>query len=67
MDLGPNAIFVWASYGAAAVVLGALTCWLMLEGSRLQGQLEALEQRGVRRRGGAGGKSAPPPGNGSPA
>lgn len=50
MDLGPNAIFIWASYGVVAGVLIALTGWLILEGSRLHKQLEDLEQRGIRRR-----------------
>lgn len=62
MDLGPNAIFIWASYGAAALVLGALTGWLVLDGFRLQRQMEALERRGIRRRGGTGTRSEPPPG-----
>jgi heme exporter protein D len=60
MDLGPNAIFIWASYAAAVLVLGALTGWLLLDGLRLSRQLEALEQRGIRRRAAGGSRSEPP-------
>jgi heme exporter protein D len=50
MDLGPNAVFIWASYAIVAVVLVALTVWLVLEGRHLQRKLDELEARGVRRR-----------------
>ena len=50
MDLGPHAAFVWASYGAAAVVLAALALWLVLDGRRQQRLIDELEARGVRRR-----------------
>jgi heme exporter protein D len=36
MDLGPHAAFVWASYGAAAVVLFLMALWLVLDGRRQQ-------------------------------
>ena len=50
MDLGPHAAFVWAAYGAAAVVLVALALWLMLDGRRQQRLIDEIEARGVRRR-----------------
>ncbi|MDX2258665.1 MAG: heme exporter protein CcmD [Hyphomicrobiaceae bacterium] len=53
MDLGPHAIFILACYGAVAIVLAALTGWLVLDGRRQQRAIEALEARGVRRRSGA--------------
>lgn len=64
MDLGPNAIFIWASYGATALVLAALTGWLVLDGFRLQRDLSALEQLGMRRRARSGPASEPPAGAG---
>jgi heme exporter protein D len=50
MDLGPNAIFVWAAYGTAAVVLAALLLWLHIDGMRHQRKLDRLDAEGVRRR-----------------
>ncbi|HRY07507.1 MAG TPA: heme exporter protein CcmD [Hyphomicrobiaceae bacterium] len=50
MDLGPHAIFIWASYGAVAVVLLVLVAWLLWDGRHQQRLLEDLENRGVRRR-----------------
>jgi heme exporter protein D len=50
MDLGPHAIFIWTSYGAVFVVLGALIAWLIHDGRRQQRRLLQLEARGVRRR-----------------
>jgi heme exporter protein D len=50
MDLGPHAAFVWASYGAVAVVLSLLVVWLVLDGRRQQRLIDELETRGVRRR-----------------
>ncbi len=52
MDLGPHAAFIWASYGAAAVVLAILAVWLVFDGRRQQRLIEELEARGVRRRSG---------------
>jgi heme exporter protein D len=50
MDLGPHAAFVWASYGAVAVVLSLLVVWLVLDGRRQQRLIDELEARGIRRR-----------------
>jgi heme exporter protein D len=50
MNLGPHAGFIWASYGIVALALAGLIGWLVLDGKRLQRQLDALEARGVRRR-----------------
>jgi heme exporter protein D len=58
MDFGPHAGFIYASYAVAAVVLGALIAWLVLEGRRLQRVLDDLEARGVRRRSAQTPKSA---------
>jgi heme exporter protein D len=57
MDLGPNAVFIWASYAVVAVVLIALTLWLVLEGRHLQRRLDELEARGVRRRSASAGRA----------
>jgi len=50
MDLGPNAVFVWASYGAAAIVIAGLIAWLIADGRSRQRRLDALEARGITRR-----------------
>ena len=50
MDLGPNAVFVWAAYGAVAVVLAILLLWLIADGVRQQRKLDRLDAEGVRRR-----------------
>ncbi len=50
MDLGPHAAFIWASYGAVAVVLVLLVAWLLWDGQRQRRLLDELEARGVRRR-----------------
>lgn len=56
MDLGPHAVYVWASYAAVALVLAAVVAWLVADGRRQQRLIDALEGRGVRRRS----QSAPP-------
>jgi heme exporter protein D len=50
MDLGPNAGFIWASYGAAAAVLAALVAWVVADGRRQARLIAELEARGVTRR-----------------
>lgn len=50
MSLGPHAIFIWASYGAMAIVVAAIVVWLIADGRRLERRLADLEARGVRRR-----------------
>jgi heme exporter protein D len=41
---------IYASYAITAVVLVALTLWLLWDGRRQQRRLEALDARGIRRR-----------------
>ena len=50
MDLGANAVFVWAAYAAAALVLALLLVWLVADGVRLRRKLDRLDAEGVRRR-----------------
>ena len=50
MNLGPHASFIWASYAVAALVLLAMTAWLIANGRRRKARLSDLEARGVRRR-----------------
>ena len=50
MDLGPQAIFIWASYAVFVAVLAALIGWLVLDGKRQASALAELEARGVKRR-----------------
>ncbi len=50
MDLGQHAAYIWASYGAAALVIGGLVAWLVADGRRQQRLIDELEARGVRRR-----------------
>jgi heme exporter protein D len=57
MDLGPHAAFIWTSYAAVVVVVGALIAWLILDGRRQRQRLMQLELRGVRRRSAGGGSS----------
>jgi heme exporter protein D len=54
MDLGPHAAFIWISYAAVAVVVTALIVWLIADGRKQAGDLEALERRGIRRRSSSG-------------
>jgi heme exporter protein CcmD len=58
MNLGPHASFIWASYAVVAFALAGLIGWLVLDGRRLQRQLNALDARGVRRRSAADEKSS---------
>ncbi|MFV0367046.1 MAG: heme exporter protein CcmD [Hyphomicrobiaceae bacterium] len=50
MELGPHAVFIWASYAAVVVVLSILIAWLVWDGRRQRRMLEDLQSRGVRRR-----------------
>lgn len=49
MDLGPHAVFIWASWGAATVILAALILWLVVDGRAQKRRLAELEQRGLGR------------------
>ncbi len=50
MDLGPHAGFIWAAYGAASLVLGALSAWIQFDARRQRNLLVDLEARGITRR-----------------
>lgn len=50
MDLGPHAVYVWASYAVVTVGLAGLALWLVLDGRRQQRLIDELDRRGVRRR-----------------
>jgi heme exporter protein D len=50
MDLGSNAVFVWAAYAAFFAVIAGLLLWLITDGRRQQQRLSDLEARGVTRR-----------------
>lgn len=57
MDLGPHAVFIWASYGAVILVIGGLILWLVADGLKQSAALKDLESRGVRRRSASNGAS----------
>jgi heme exporter protein D len=57
MDLGPHAAFIWTSYAAVVVVVGALITWLIHDGRRQRQRLMQLELRGTRHRSAGGGSS----------
>jgi heme exporter protein D len=50
MDLGPHAVFIWLCYAAAAIVIGGLVAWLIIDGRRQAKALAEFEARGIRRR-----------------
>jgi heme exporter protein D len=50
MDLGEHAVFIWAAYGATAVILAALVARAILDERRQKTALARLEAQGVRRR-----------------
>lgn len=50
MDLGPHAGFIWAAYGVAVLVLGALSAWIQFDARRQRNLLVDLEARGITRR-----------------
>ena len=49
-DLGPHAAFIIAAYGAAFAALGALALFILDDDRRQRRALEALEEKGIRRR-----------------
>ena len=49
MDFGPHALFIWASYGIAGLVVLALIAWLLLDRRTLLRKLEGTEARGDER------------------
>ena len=50
MDLGPHAVFIWASYGAFVLIVGLLIAWTLLDGRRQARALADAERRGLKRR-----------------
>ena len=50
MELGPHAVYIWASYAAVALALAGLVTWLVLDGRRQQRLIDELDRRGIRRR-----------------
>jgi heme exporter protein CcmD len=58
MDFGPNAVYVWASYGAGTVLLASMVGWLFFDGARQKQHLDRLEARGVTRRSAGTSKSS---------
>jgi heme exporter protein D len=50
MDLGPHAGFILAAYAAAAIVIGALIAWVLLDFRTQTRALVDLEARGITRR-----------------
>ena len=51
MELGPHAGFIVAAYAAAAVVIGALVVWVVLDHRAQSRALAELEAKGMGRRG----------------
>jgi len=49
-DLGPHAGFIVAAYGAAIVLIGGLSAWILADYRRQLRLLADLESRGVKRR-----------------
>jgi heme exporter protein D len=49
MELGPHAGFIVAAYAAAAVVIGALVAWVVLDHRAQSRALAELEDRGIGR------------------
>ncbi len=49
-DLGPHTGFIVAAYGAAAVLIGGLSAWIVADYRRQLRQLAELESRGLKRR-----------------
>jgi heme exporter protein D len=50
LDLGPHALYIWASYAVVALVLAGLVAWLVLDGRQQRRLLDELDARGIRRR-----------------
>lgn len=50
MDLGPHAVFIIWAYLGVAVLIGALIAYVAWEARRVARRLEALEEKGIRRR-----------------
>ena len=49
-DLGPHAGFIVAAYGAAIILIGGLSVWIVADYRRQLRHLAELESRGIKRR-----------------
>ncbi|HRN87853.1 heme exporter protein CcmD [Hyphomicrobium sp.] len=59
MDLGPHAVFIWASYGAFVLILMLLIGWIWIDGRRQARALADADRRGLKRRSAGTVKDAP--------
>jgi heme exporter protein CcmD len=50
MDASPHFEFILAAYGAALLIMGAVTVWVMLDHAALKRALSGLADDGVTRR-----------------
>jgi heme exporter protein D len=50
MDLGPHAAFIWSSYGAFILIVGALIGWILFDARRQANALADADRRGLKRR-----------------
>ena len=50
MNLGPHAFFIVGAYAAAALIVGAMIAWIVLDHRRQARMLADLESRGITRR-----------------
>jgi heme exporter protein D len=50
MNLGPHAAFIVSAYAAAALIVGAMIAWVVLDHRRQARMLAGLEARGITRR-----------------
>lgn len=58
IELGPHAGYILGAYAGVALLLAALVGYVLWEARRVAQRLQALEDRGIRRRSASGG-SAP--------
>lgn len=50
MNLGPHANFILAAYGIAAITLGALIAWVLIDYRAQRGIIRDLEARAPKRK-----------------
>jgi heme exporter protein D len=50
MNLGPHAFFIVSAYGVAALIVGAMIAWVVLDHRRQARRLADLEAHGITRR-----------------
>jgi heme exporter protein D len=59
MNLGPHAGFILAAYAAAAIIVGGLIAWIVIDYRAQMRALADLEARGVTRRSERTGPNSP--------